>query len=179
MYGSYEEKFAQCRAMFLYMTAHPGKKLNFMGNEIGQFREWAEYRPQDFDVLEQFPMHRSFTRFFRDMSHIYLSHPALFQGEYDHDCFRYVDENTGRDLVYGFLRSAGGERILAVFNFGNIDFPHYMVRVEGNHKLQELLNTEWDIYGGSKPCHNEEIWVRNGQCIMSLAPFSARIFRVE
>jgi 1,4-alpha-glucan branching enzyme len=179
MYGSYEEKFAQCRAMFLYMTAHPGKKLNFMGNEIGQFREWAEYRPQDFDVLEQFPMHRAFTRFFRDTNHIYLGHPALFQGEYDHDCFRYVDDNTGRDLVYGFLRSAGGERILAVFNFGNIDFSQYMVRVEGNHKLQELLDTEWDIYGGSKPCHNEEIWVRNGQCIMSLAPFSGRIFRVE
>lgn len=178
MYGSYEEKFAQCRALFLYMICHPGKKLNFMGNEIGQFREWAYYRPQDFDVLEQFPMHVGFKRFFRDMNRIYLAHPALYEGEYNRDCFHYIMEDKQWDLVYAFTRSAGGEQVLAVFNFSSNGYRNYMIRLSGNHMLKELLDTASDIYGGEIKSHLEEIPVRNGQCLMNLEPFSGRLFRI-
>ncbi|MGN0153472.1 MAG: 1,4-alpha-glucan branching protein GlgB [Lachnospiraceae bacterium] len=178
MYGNYEEKFAQCRALFLYMITHPGKKLNFMGNEIGQFREWAEYRPQDFDVLEQYPMHQKFKRFFRDLNYIYLAHPALYDGEYNSNCFSYVIADQPQDLVYAYIRSAGGEQIFAVFNFGNNRFSNYLVRLSGNHRLKELLNTERDIYGGELLEENQEILVRNGQCMMDLAAYSGRVFQV-
>lgn len=176
MYGEYEDKFAQCRALFLYMICHPGKKLNFMGNEIGQFREWAEYRPQDFEVLEQYPMHDSFKRFMRDINFVYASHPALYEGEYNRECFSYVVRDRQWDLVYAFTRSAGNERLLAVFNFSDQSYANYMIKAPGCGQLIEIINTDWDIYGGSR--HNDKmcISVRNGQCIMELSAYSGRLF---
>lgn len=188
MYGTYEEKFAQCRALFLYMMTHPGKKLNFMGNEIGHFREWAEYRPQDFDVLEQFPMHIMFKRFFRDMNQVYLSHSALHVEEYNRACFHYIIADRPQDLVYAYTRNAGGEQMLAVFNFGDQMLHGYEVRSSGNHMLKELLNSASEIYGGTVRQGNDsgscqlatgvEIPVRNGSCRMDLEPYSGRLFQV-
>lgn len=178
MYGEYEDKFRQCRTLFLYMMTHPGKKLNFMGNEIGQFREWAEYRPQDFDILEEYPMHKAFRRFFRDLNHIYLFHPALYDGEYNRDCFFCIMGNKAWDLVYAYIRRAGGEQILVVFNFSNSRYQNYFIRISGNCVLKELIHTESDIYGGSIPCCNTEILVRNGQCMMDLEPYSGRMFQI-
>ena len=178
MYGNYEEKFAQCRTLFLYMITHPGKKLNFMGNEIGQFREWAEYRPQDFDALGAFPMHRMFKRFCRDLNYIYMNHPALSQEEYNSDCFSYVIADRPWDLVYAYMRNAGGERILAVFNFGDTRFENYSVGIQGNHMLKEIVNSANEIYGGSVCGAGMEIPVRNGQCVMELEPYSGRLFQV-
>lgn len=177
MYGNYEEKFAQCRAMFLYMMTHPGKKLNFMGNEIGQFREWAEYRPQDFDVLEAFPMHTAFRRFFRDLNRIYLNHPALYEGEYDRACFSYVIDDRDMDLVYAYTRQAGGERILAVFNFSDVDYSNYEIRLQGNHSLKELICSDSRIYGGTSG-EGAEIPVQNGRCRMDLQAYSGRLYQV-
>lgn len=179
MYGSYEEKFAQCRAMFLYWYTHPGKKLSFMGNEIGQFREWGEYREQDFDVLSGFPMHRMFERFCRDLSLTYDSHKALFEGEYNPQCFKFVINDRADDLVYAYERNAGGERILTVYNFGDRSFDSYEVRITGNHTLRELINTDASIYGGETKDSTQNIQVRNGRCVMKLAPYSGRLFVVE
>lgn len=178
MYGCYEDKFSQCRALFLYMMSHPGKKLNFMGNEIGQFREWAEYRPQDFEELAPFPMHNAFRRFCRDLNQIYLHHPALYEREYDSACFSYVISDRDWDLVYAYRRSAGGEQILAVFNFSDIRYSNYLVRIEGNHMLRELIHSAGNIYGGTIAYEGVELVVRNGQCLMDLEPFSGRLFQV-
>ncbi len=181
MHGTYEEKFAQCRALFLYMITHPGKKLNFMGNEIGQFREWAEYRPQDFDVLETYPMHQMFRRFCKDLNLVYRHHPALYEGEYNRDCFSYVIADQCEDVVYAYTRSAGNEKILAVFNFSDRMYNNYEIRIDGNHMLKEIMNSASDIYGGDvckKSVHDMEIHVRNGSCRMNLEPYSGRLFQV-
>lgn len=179
MYGSYEEKFGECRAMFLYWYTHPGKKLSFMGNEIGQFREWAEYREQDFDVLSQFPMHCMFSRFSRDVNLIYKAHRALNEGEYNRDCFHFIISDRAEDLVYAYERCAGNERILAVFNFGNVTFHNYEVMVGGNHRLQELINTDATIYGGNSGDGPQNIPVMNGKCYVNLPAYSGRLFVVE
>lgn len=179
MYGNYEEKFHQCRALFAYMICHPGKKLNFMGNEIGQFREWAQYRPQDFDVLKEFPMHQAFVRCFRDLNHIYRGHPALYVEEYNKHCFSYVEANAGERLVYAFTREAGGERILAVFNFGDRSYDSYALKMQGNHVLRELINTDWEIYGGVTHTLAEDIRMSSGRCFLRLAPYNGRIFVIE
>lgn len=176
MYGRYKEKFAQCRAMFLYWYSHPGKKLSFMGNEIGQFREWGEYREQDFDVLSGFPMHQMFTRFCRDLNLTYDSHKALYEGEYNSNCFKYIIDDRRDDLVYAFEREAGGEKILAVFNFSDRNYDNYGVRLTGNHMLCELINTDASIYGGYNSSGMETLIVRNGHCNMRLAAFSGRLF---
>ena len=178
MNGTYEEKFAQCRVLFLYMMTHPGKKLNFMGNEIGQFREWAQYRPQDFEVLEPFPMHQKFLRFSRDLNRIYLAHPALYEGEYNRACFSYVIADRQWELVYAYIRNAGNEQIFVIFNFSDVPYHNYLVKLSGNHVLKELMDTESEIYGGRKNGYLEEIPVKNGQCMMSLEPYSGRLFQV-
>lgn len=76
MYGDYDIKFPQARAFYMYMMVHPGKKLNFMGNELGQFREWDEKREQDFMLLD-FPIHRAFNNYIADLNKNYLSHSAF------------------------------------------------------------------------------------------------------
>ncbi len=179
MYGTYQEKFANARALYAYMMTHPGKKLNFMGNEIGQFREWGEYRPQDFDVLKEYPMHRKFKRFFRDLNHIYLHHPALCSGEYDSACFRYVVNNRPEDIVYAYERSAGGERILVVLNLSDRCYVNYGFVIQGNHRLEELMNTDAEIYGGEGKDVYRELFVRNGHCFLDLGAYSARIFKID
>lgn len=179
MYGNYNDKFAQCRALFIYMFSHPGKKLNFMGNEIGQFREWAEYRPQDFEVLNRYPMHQMFKRFCRDMNRIYLSHQALYDGEYNRSRFHYIVSNREEDLVYAYMRESDKERILAVFNFNDIMYENYDIYLKGNHRLREIINSADYLYGGEEKNSEKEIYVRNNQCSMCLSAYSGRLFVVE
>ncbi len=76
MYGEYDDKFPQARALYLYMYAHPGKKLNFMGNELGQLREWDEKREQDWEILK-YPLHDAFHRFMKDLNQIYLDRKSV------------------------------------------------------------------------------------------------------
>lgn len=177
MYGNYEEKFANARALYVYMMTHPGKKLHFMGNEIGQFREWSEQRPQDFDVLLEYPMHQKFQRFFRDLNHIYNYYPALYDGEYDAACFRYIVNDKPEDLVYAYERCAGGERIFVVLNLSGQHYVNYRIPLQGNHQLEELMNTDGEIYGGTTASTKSTIEVRNNQCFMDLPAYSGRIFK--
>lgn len=179
MYGSYEEKFANARCLYAYMMTHPGKKLNFMGNEIGQFREWAYYRPQDFEELAPFKMHQTFQRFFRDLNRIYRSHKALYEGEYNSACFRYIINEDRDSVVYGYERSAGGERIIVLMNLSDSYYVNYRVRYEGNHLLKELLHTGADIYGGTDSSGLQSIRVQSGHFLLDLPPFSCRIFQVN
>ena len=81
-------------------------------------------------------------------------------------------------MVYAFERAAGGERILAVFNFGERDFDNYEVNVKGNHMLKEIINTDAKIYGGDYTIDNEEIRIRNGRCYMRLKACSGRLFEI-
>lgn len=78
MYGDYEQKFPQARAFYMYMYAHPGKKLNFMGNEIGHFREWDEKRELDWNLLT-FPAHQDFHRFMEDLNHFLSGASGAFR----------------------------------------------------------------------------------------------------
>ena len=71
MFGEYEQKFPQARALYLYMYTHPGKKLNFMGNELGQLREWTEEQEQDWDILK-FPIHDAFYHYMHDLNQLYF-----------------------------------------------------------------------------------------------------------
>ena len=88
MNGDYDRKFPQARALYAYMAAHPGKKLNFMGNEIAHFREWDEKREQDWNLLD-FPKHREFAAYMQALNHLYLSEEALWN-DYGGDGFEWV-----------------------------------------------------------------------------------------
>lgn len=159
MAGDYDRKFPQARALYLYMFLHPGKKLNFMGNEFAQFREWDEKKQQDF-MLTAYPMHDSFRHYFADLGDLYQSYPALWQEDYVDDGFRWLQADDTEHVVYAFERRTAGQTILAVFNLS--DSPQtFMFMPDGTGRdgsggqgdrtlaLQLLIDSDDQRYSGS------------------------------
>ncbi len=144
LYGSYEEKFAQAKLLYLYMATHPGKKLNFMGNELAMFREWDETREPDWDLLN-YPAHDSFHRFMAELNRLYLSEVPLSANEMDRENFRWIDAGTGIPCVFSYERRFGGEILRAVLNFSDREIP--LSPAEG---AGVLIHTGWEKYGGTE-----------------------------
>lgn len=178
MYGDYEGKFPQARALYLYMYAHPGKKLNFMGNEIGQLREWDEKREQDWDILK-YPNHDAFCRFMTDLNGLYLASPALYERDYDNGGFQWLDCHQEERLIYAFERRGGGQRIVAVFNFSDEEQEEYVLKVPEAARLVPLLASDADRYGGAAGGEGAAVIVEKGCAALTLAPYSGIYYLAE
>lgn len=178
MHGDYEEKFPQARALYCYMMAHPGKKLNFMGNEIGQFREWDESREQDWNLL-RYPKHDELFRFIRDLNHLYLNHSALWQEDDREQGFRWLDCHQEERCIYAMERRSEKERLVFVFNFSNQTQDGYQLPVEGCSGLRPILSTEWEEYGGGVKRDENVLHVQHNQVQLSLPPYSGLCLAVE
>ena len=177
MNGGYEGKFPQCRALTLYMYAHPGKKLNFMGNELGQLREWDEKRPQDWELLD-YPIHQQYQRFCRELNQMYLASPALWQRDFRYTGFRWLDCEPG-DLVYAFLRESRDQLMLAVFNFDCVDVTGYRVELPAIDAARLVFDTNWEKYGGA--VEHQPLWMdlENEGLTLTLEPFSGKLFTLQ
>jgi len=97
MPGDMWQKFANVRAFLAYMYGHPGKKLLYMGAEIGQWEEWSEERSLPWEVLT-FPFHRKLQDYVRELNLLYSSHPAFYEVDYSFAGFEWVDFRDGRSL---------------------------------------------------------------------------------
>lgn len=139
MFGNYDEKFAQARALYLYMMLHPGKKLNFMGNEIGHMREWDEKREQDWNLLD-FPIHDHFHHYIMELNQLYLSHPAFWEKDYETSGFSWIDCDYTEDIIYSMKRSDGKETLIGLFNFSDQCYRDYTFSAKSLPKI--LLNTD-------------------------------------
>lgn len=178
MYGDYDIKFPQARAFYMYMMVHPGKKLNFMGNELGQFREWDEKREQDFMLLD-FPIHRAFNNYIADLNQNYLSHSAFFGKEYDYDGFKWLDCNSPDRLMYSILREDNKSRIFAIFNFSKYEQIDYRIELPDNKGVNILMNSDWKCYGGNAD-ENNVFWHIDGNTLTCTMPrFSAALFELK
>lgn len=177
MYGQYEEKFPQARAFYMYMYAHPGKKLNFMGNEIGQFREWDEKREQDWDLVE-YPIHAAFHQFMTDLNHLYQNHTALSEKDFDREGFLWIDCHQEQRCIYAFERASKSERVVAVFNFSDQEQKDYRLKVANAAKLQRLLSSNQDIYGGNEKTVRVELKPEKEEFVLTLQPYSAEYYAV-
>lgn len=179
MYGDYEGKFPQARALYMYMYAHPGKKLNFMGNEQGQLREWDEKREQDWGLLS-YPKHSSFLQFMTELHRIYLTHPAFYERDYERDGFQWIDCTKGKYATYAFLRQTKGQSILAVFNFTDVAVPHYSLKMPGCEKVTLILDSNWECFGGYKK-KEEDILIMDetGCCDIYMERYSAKYYDVK
>ena len=179
MDGAYEGKFPQARALYLYMMAHPGKKLNFMGFELGQLREWDEKRQQDWE-LRKFPIHDGFYHFIRDLNRIYLDTRALWQRDYDREGFRWLDCQQGPGCVYAFERRAPGQRVVAVFCFSDTPPQSYTLEIPGATALRLLLSSDEEPYGGSTRRAGQILFPQGeGVFLPDLAPQSGQLWLVE
>ena len=185
MWGDYEFKFPQAKVFYTYLYTHPGKKLNFMGNEFGQFREWDENREQDWNLLE-YPIHDAFHHFYQKISTLYLSEPALYDGEYNSDCFEWLEVDASDYVTYAYESRASGETILMVMNLSDQFWKDFSVGIPMLYELEELLHTDWEIYGGQtkqtdKNWHVEEKphKERPHTLVVDLPPLCARLFKVK
>ena len=179
MWGDYDLKFPQARALYLYMFAHPGKKLNFMGSELAQLREWDEQREQDWS-LRQFPLHDSFYHYCVELNKIYSDHPALWARDYECSGFiwRQVSDNT--NVVYAFERRSTCERMLCVLNLSDQKLSNYHVSLGEAKRTKVLLNSDWHRFSGST-AETEHSWHRlaRNELVCDLAPFSGQLYAVE
>ena len=178
MYGEYEEKFPQARAFYMYMYAHPGKKLNFMGNEIGQLREWDEKREQDWDILK-YPIHAAFHHFMQKLNHLYMTHPALSALDYENAGFHWLDCHQEERCIYAIERTDGKERIAAVFNFSDEVQKKYELPVEDAKELELILTSDDTVYGGSKKYTKKKIKVTGDTVSLDLPAYSAAYYLIH
>lgn len=176
MNGQYEEKFPQARALYMYMFAHPGKKLNFMGNELGMLREWDENRELDWNILE-YPIHDSFARFMRDLNYVYQAHPAFWEKDFSEDGFEWLDCHQEEKRIYAMERRGHVERIAAVFNFSEME-QSYELKIKNARELKLLLASDRDIYHGTKWYQENGYFLEKGKIKLSLSPNSAIFFQI-
>ncbi|MBQ4045186.1 MAG: 1,4-alpha-glucan branching protein GlgB, partial [Lachnospiraceae bacterium] len=174
MWGDYDQKFAQARLLYTYMFTHPGKKLNFMGNEIGQLREWDETREQDWFLLK-YPNHDSFYHYMRELNRIYVENPALYSGDYNGENFRWLQVQGEKDCVYCYQRTCGKNIIVTAFNTQDIPHNNYSFRIPENMVLTQILNSDWNEFGGTTPHPQRRKKYRsdNNMLTIDLPPYGA------
>lgn len=131
------DKYAQARAFYLYMFAHPGKKLNFMGNELGLRTEWSEAGELDW-TYENGPFHT----FFCALCAAYRAHPAL-HADYAPDSFRWCEPDPDAPCVFAFERRSADETLLAVCNFADEVYTF-----DAPRGAELVLHTAWPQFGG-------------------------------
>jgi len=182
MWGSYEQKFSQVRNLYLYMMTHPGKKLNFMGNELAQFKEFDENTELDWFLLG-FDAHNKFHRYIRDLNHVYFYHTALSNQDYTHPGFKWIDADNASQSIYSYQREDEHSTVVVVLNMTPNAFEHFRLGVPHAGLYTEIMNTEKDIYNGNNMCNyfplNSEDYPSHGypQSInIRIAPFAGIMF---
>ncbi len=185
MPGDDWQRFANLRAMYGYMWTHPGKKLLFMGGEIGQWNEWHHETSLDWDLLE-YDSHAQLRQWMRDLNHLYRGEPALWQLDFDQGGFEWVDCHDHEQSVISYLRKARDDAapILVVCNLTPVPRLGYRVGVPQSGFWREILNSDGEAYGGSG-CGNfggveavaEETQGRPFSLTLTLPPLSVVLFK--
>ncbi len=151
MPGDVWQKFANLRALYAYQTAHPGKKMLFMGGEFGQWREWTEERSLDWHLLDQDEKHRGLQQFVLELNNLYLSEKALYEDDNSWEGFKWLDLHDAQRSILAFSRHAPStaEFIYVSCNFTPIPREHYRLGVSQPGQYTEIINSDAQRYGGS------------------------------
>ena len=183
--GDSWQKLANLRAYYAFMWTHPGKKLLFMGNEIGQKQEWSHDGEIAWDVLQEYG-HAGLQRLVRDLNHLYLRENALHH-DADPSGFRWIIGDDADQSVYAYERSAPGEKpCISIVNMTPVPREHYRVGVPLAGPWREILNTDSTFYGGSNLGNGGVIETESvpahgfGQSlVLVLPPLAALILKAE
>ena len=185
MPGDEWQRFANVRAFLAYMYAHPGKKLLFMGSDIGQYEEWNHEGSVRWELLE-FDYHRKLQELVRALNALYRSHPAIYQVDFHHTGFEWVDFHDVDSSIIAFLRLARDPQDFLLFccNFTPVPRTNYRFGVPAEGFYEEVLNTDSETFGGSnlgnfggvasrpQPCHG-----RDHSISITLPPLAVVAFR--
>ncbi|MCK8061439.1 MULTISPECIES: 1,4-alpha-glucan branching protein GlgB [unclassified Fusibacter] len=157
MPGDYWKKFANLRLMIAYQHFHPGKKLNFMGNEFAQFIEWNEWDQLDWHLLE-FEGHRGFNTCFKAVNHLYKTLPQLHQVEHEYSGFEWIEFDNSSESIIAFKRKDKlGNYVIAVFNFTPVVRESYPLKVVEETDYFEIFNSDDKLFYGSGILNNQPI----------------------
>jgi 1,4-alpha-glucan branching enzyme len=150
MPGDHWQKFANLRALYGFMYAHPGKKLLFMGGEIGQWAEWNYAWQVDWPLLE-FDFHRKLQAYVKALNKVYASQPSLYEVDFSWEGFQWVDFHDVDQSIVSFIRKAADPEdfILAVANFTPVPRHGYRLGVPAPGFYREILNSDAACFGGS------------------------------
>ncbi len=200
MPGDHPQMLANLRALYAYMWAHPGKKLLFMGGEIGQLREWNFETELDWFVLDD-PGHRGLQRLVGDLNRLYRKLPALFELDDETDGFRWIDCSDAPNSVIVFARFPSfvsprgrkakvaphkGVHVVAVCNLTPIPRFDYRIGVPRRCAYRETLNTDARDYGGGGLGNLGRVEIEDVPChgfaqsvVLTLPPLSTLWFVPE
>ncbi len=149
MPGEEWQKFANLRALYAYMWAHPGKKLLFMGGEFGQWREWNETESLDWHLLET-PVHRGVQTLVQDLNKLYQKHGALWEADGQPEGFEWIEVDNASENVIAFrrLQPSTGKEIICVGNFSPVVREGHRLGLPRAGTYKQILNTDHEKYCG-------------------------------
>ncbi|WP_066371359.1 1,4-alpha-glucan branching protein GlgB [Neobacillus fumarioli] len=185
MPGDYWEKFAQLRLLLGYMFTHPGKKLLFMGFELGQFAEWKDKEQLDWNLLE-YDMHQKLNAYVKMLIKLYKRSKALYELDHLYDGFQWIDANNNTQSIFSFIRKGkkAEDILIIICNFTGISYPEFRIGIPGSGEYREIFNSDQEEYGGAGfvnkkillaeevPFHNQPFSIH-----LSIAPFGFQIIR--
>ncbi len=185
MPGDDPMRFAGVRSFYAYMLTHPGKKLMFMGAELGQWNEWHYEHSLDWHLLDDNEANRQHLHFYQTMNQLYKTTPALWEQDCSWEGFQWLsaDDNTANTIAF-YRRDKAGKAVYVVCNFSPVDRCGYRLGVPHAGIYTEILNTDATEFGGSGitnplplktehiPCHGQEQSFQ-----LNLPPMSAVMLR--
>ena len=187
MPGDMWQKFANLRLMYSYMWTHPGKKLLFMGGEIGQWNEWNHEDGPQWELLD-FDTHRGVQQMVSDLNKVVIENPALHQLDFSGEGFEWVDCMNAQDSTLVYLRKGLDDAapVLICCNFTPVVREGYRVGVPESGYWKEIFNSDSEAYGGSNlgnypGCHTtgEGEHGRPDSILMTMPPLGVSMFRLE
>ncbi len=170
------QKFASVRLLYSYMIGHPGKKLLFMGGEIGQWDEWNCKGSLPWNLL-QYNSHHGLSECVKDLNHFYQKQPALWLDDFSWEGYEWVDFSDADQCIVSYLRKGANTTLLFIHNFTPEYRENYRIPLKKGKRLQEVFNTDQEKYGGSGKC-NSPVKIEPGFVTLSLAPLATMVFEV-
>ncbi|HEY1945742.1 MAG TPA: 1,4-alpha-glucan branching protein GlgB [Bryobacteraceae bacterium] len=187
MPGDEWQRFANCRAFLTFMWGHPGKKLVFMGAEFGQTTEWNSETQLEWWLLE-FPVHQRFQAFCAALNALYKSEPALYEVDFHHTGFEWIDFHDSTNSIVSFVRRAKQKEDYLVFVCNFTPEPHTRYRVGFPEVCghREIFNSDAEIFGGSNKGNGGWVNVaatpshgRPGSAELVLPPLGVVVFKPQ
>lgn len=182
--GTKTEKLADLRTAYGFFMGHPGKKLLFMGQEYAQTAEWNAERGQDLETAK-LPGHAEMKEYVKALNHLYLSHPALYEQDYEPDGFEWISCTREKENIVIFARYSKErkEQMIFVCNFHSTDYGEFRFGVPEPGTYREVLNSDETIYGGAGRTNPDLLYAeplekdgRAQSMKIRLAPQSAAVF---
>lgn len=158
MPGDYWQKFANLRLLLGYAMTHPGKKLSFMGTELGHFIEWNYQRELDW-FLKKYDMHQKFAEYAKTLNRFYLEHPALYEIDDSFKGFKWIDPDNAAQSVLLYERRGRkrADDLIIALNCSPVTYEHFWVGVKDKSPWEEIFNSDNNIFGGAGVIQTEPL----------------------